>query len=144
MLTFLSRLFARPSSGFDADDAEWVTVRLPRVGRKHMSVEQAEARVVLGALRLALSRMHPDDLPVKMKAAQRLEERLSGFIRDGQWAGLDDPSLLAMALAEVRDRVDPGALSALQRWYRLANDKRTQRGEDGFTNTMVAPPKLDA
>lgn len=143
MLTFLTRWFAGPTTNDDQRESEWVTVRLPRVGRKHMSFEQAEARLVLGALRLALSRMHPDDLPVKMKSAARMEDLLSRFLRDDKWAGLDDPSLLAMTLAEVRDRIDPGALNALQRWYRLANEKRTRLGEDGFTNTMVAPPKLD-
>ena len=143
MLTFLARWFNRPASGFDAIESEWVTVRLPRVGRKRMSFEQAEARLVLGGLRLALSRMHPDDLPEKMKASVRMEERLGRFIRDDNWSGLDDPSLLAITLAEVRNSVDPGSLTALQRWYRLASDKRSRRGEDGFTNTMVAPPKLD-
>ena len=144
MLSFLTRWFSRQSIAEELQESEWATVRLPRVGRKHMSFEQAEARLVLGALRLALSRMHPDDLPTKMKASARMEECLARFVRDDQWAGLDEPSLLAMTLAEVRERIDPGALHALQRWYRLANEKRTRRGEDGFTNTMVAPPKIDA
>ncbi len=143
MLSFLTRWFTRPDFGAEAPQSEWVTVRLPRVGRKRMSVEQAEARLVLGALRLALSRLHPDDAASRLQAASRLEARLGAFIRDNQWAGLDEPSLLAMTLAELRDHIDPGALAALQRWYRLADDKRSRQGDDGFTQTMIAPTSVD-
>ena len=135
-MSFLSSVFGQldaPSAGSD-----WIDIRVPRIGRQALSCDQAEARLVLGGLRLALSRMHPNDQATRLPSVARLDARLCEFIRDDRWSVLDDASLLAHTLVEARELLDPAAVLALQRWYRRASERREKGGEsDGFLNTMA-------
>lgn len=99
-------------------DESWQFVELPRLQGHGGGIRVTEARVMLGGLRLILSRVSPETKKHKLPAACELERMLAGLSR--RTGPEPQPQLLARVLAETSQIADPGTLHTLQRWYRSA------------------------
>jgi hypothetical protein len=147
MLAFLRKtkeVLSRPASAPAAAPVapgrttrDWVTVVLPRLTGP-AETETHDAQLILGSLRLILSRLDSGDHAVKFGSAVKLESMLCEFLIGGDRTVLEDTRIMALSLTEVRHLMDPTALRALQRWYRNASDA-VASDDDAFKQTQISP-----
>ena len=116
---------------------DWVTVVLPRLTAPSES-ETHDAQLILGSLRLILSRQDSSEHPTKFGSAVKLESMLCEFLLGGDRSVLGDTRVMALSLTETRHLLDPAALRALQRWYRNASETVSTE-DDAFKQTEVSP-----
>lgn len=128
MLSFLRKtkdVLSRPSSPAEGGPGrtarDWLTTVLPRLTAPVES-EARDAQLILGGLRLILSRHESAEHSVKLGSAVKLESMLCEYLLGGNRSVLSDTRVMALSLTETRHLLDPEALRALQRWYRSASD----------------------
>lgn len=119
-------------------DESWQHVELPRLQGHGGGIRVTEARVMLGGLRLILSRVSPETQRSKLTAVVELERVLAGLSR--RTGPEPKPQLLARVLAETSQVADPGTLHTLQRWYRHAKASEPTAFE---ATIMVSPSEED-
>jgi hypothetical protein len=147
MLTFLRKTkdaLSRPATQPPAREAtaagrttrDWITTVLPRLTAPAES-EAHDAQLILGGLRLILSRQENADHSVKFGSAVKLESLLCEYLLGGDRTVLGDTRVMALSLTETRHLLDPEALRALQRWYRSASDAATDDDNDPFKKTQI-------
>ncbi|MES2888216.1 MAG: hypothetical protein V4739_09390 [Pseudomonadota bacterium] len=141
MLTFLRRTkdaLSRPSGheevGPGRTTRDWLTTVLPRLTAP-VDSEAHDAQLILGGLRLILSRHDSAEHSVKLGSAVKLESMLCEYLLGGDRSVLSDTRVMALSLTETRHLLDPEALRALQRWYRSASDT-VDNDDDPFKKTQ--------